>query len=71
MRPSRVVMLVLFASLLLAAPADAIIRLPAVSVQVAHNPAERLLSQPIEDSVYDPATRCSKGSSSHRSRWTR
>ena len=53
-------MLALFASLLLAAPAHAIIRLPAVPTQDAHNPAERLLSQPIEDSVYDPATRCTR-----------
>ena len=50
------VMLALFATLLVAAPAHAIIRLPAVPTQVAHNPAEHLLSQPIEDSVYDPAT---------------
>jgi hypothetical protein len=28
-----------------------------VPAQVAHNPAERLLDQPIEDSVYAPATR--------------
>jgi len=53
-------MLALFASLLLAAPAHAIIRLPAVASQVAHNPAEHLVDQPIEDSVYDPATRCSR-----------
>jgi hypothetical protein len=53
-------MLALFASLLLAAPAHAIIRLPSVPTQFAHNPAERLLSQPIEDSVYDPATRCTR-----------
>src|SRR3954469_9943779 len=53
-------MLALFAFLLLAAPAHAIIRLPAVSAQVAHNPAERLIDQPIEDSVYDPATHCTR-----------
>jgi len=53
-------MLALFASLLLAAPAHAIIRLPSVPTRFAHNPAERLLSQPIEDSVYDPATRCTR-----------
>src|SRR3954447_5383940 len=52
-------MLALFASLLLAAPAHATIRLPSVPAQVAHNPAERLIGQPIEDSLYDPATRCS------------
>ncbi len=60
MRPSRVVMLALFASLLLAAPAHAIIRLRAVPTQVAHNPVERLLAQPIEESVYDPATDCTR-----------
>jgi hypothetical protein len=31
-----------------------------VPTQVAHNPAERLVDQPIEDSVYDPATRCTR-----------
>ena len=51
-------LLALLASLLLAAPARAIIRLPAVPAQVAHNPAERLIDQPIEDSAYDPATHC-------------
>ena len=54
------VMLALLATLLVAAPAHAIIRLPAVPTQVAHNPAEHLLSQPIEDSVYDPATHCTR-----------
>ncbi len=53
-------LLSLLASLLVAAPAHAIIRLPSVPTQVAHNPAERLLSQPIEDSVYDPATHCTR-----------
>ena len=53
-------MLALSASLLLAARAHAIIRLPAVPAQVAHNPAERLIDQPIEASVYDPATRCTR-----------
>jgi hypothetical protein len=53
-------MLALFATLLVAAPAHAIIRLPAVPTQVAHNPAERLVDQPIEDSVYDPATHCTR-----------
>src|SRR3954451_19592833 len=52
--------LALFASLLLAAPAHATTRLPSVPAQVAHNPAERLIGQPIEDSLYDPATRCSR-----------
>jgi hypothetical protein len=60
MRPSRIVLLTLLATLLAAAPAHAIIRLPAVPSQVAHNPAERLLAAPIEDPRYDPATRCTK-----------
>lgn len=60
MRPSRMLLLAALASLLLATPAHAIIRLPAQPRQVAHNPAERLLSQPIEDSQYDPATHCSR-----------
>jgi hypothetical protein len=51
---------VLFALAVAAAPAHAIIRLPLVPAQVAGNPAERLLSVPIEDSVYDPATHCSR-----------
>ncbi len=54
------VMLALFASLLRSAPAHAIIRLPSVPTHVAHNPAERLIDHPIEDSVYDPATRCTR-----------
>ena len=48
------------ATLLVAAPAHAIIRLPMIPSQVAHNPAEKLIAQPIEDSVYDRAKRCSK-----------
>jgi hypothetical protein len=51
-RSSRTVLLALLAT----AAALAIIRLPAVLTQVAHNSAERLIAQPIEDSVYDPAT---------------
>jgi hypothetical protein len=51
---------VVFALVLAAAPAQAIIRLPPTLAQVAGNPAERLLSMPIEDSVYDPATHCSR-----------
>jgi hypothetical protein len=50
----------LLATFLVAAPAHAIIRLPLAPAQVSGNPAERLLSMPIEDSVYDPATRCSR-----------
>ena len=50
---------VVFALALAAAPAHAIIRLPPTLARVSGNPAERLLSMPIEDSVYDPATHCS------------
>ena len=60
MRPSRIVLLALLATLGVAAPAHAILRLPAAPSQVAHNPAERLLATPIEDSVYDPASHCSR-----------
>jgi hypothetical protein len=59
-RPSRILLLTLLATLLVAAPAHAIIRLPLVPAQVAHNPAEQLIAQPIEDSIYDRATHCSK-----------
>ena len=60
MRPSRMLVLGLLASLLAAAPAHAIIRLPVAPTQIAHNPAERLIAQPIEASTYDRATRCSR-----------
>jgi hypothetical protein len=61
MRPSRVLLLVACAlALACAAPAQAVIQLPLVPSAVAGNPAERLLAVPIEDSVYDPATRCSR-----------
>ena len=56
----RLLLLTAFATLLVAAPAHAIIRLPLAPTQVAHNPAEKLIAQPIEDSVYDRATHCSK-----------
>jgi hypothetical protein len=59
-RPSRVLLLALLATFLVAAPARAMIRLPAVPAQVAHNPAEGPIALPIEDSEYDPATHCSK-----------
>ncbi|MGH2969342.1 MAG: hypothetical protein ACRDK0_09795 [Solirubrobacteraceae bacterium] len=47
-------------SLLLAAagPAGAMVELPELPRPVAGNPADRLLSMPIEDSAYDPASRC-------------
>lgn len=41
-----------------AAPAHAILRLPADPQPVRGNPAERLAGDEIEDSDYDPATRC-------------
>lgn len=41
-----------------AAPATAIVRLPLDPRPVAKNPAERLAGEEIEDSEYDPATRC-------------
>ena len=50
----------LFALLLLAlaAPASAMVRLPEIPVPVAGNPADRLLSIPIEDGYYDGARKC-------------
>jgi len=33
---------------------------PVAYTSVAHNPADALASEPIEDSTYDPATHCSK-----------
>jgi hypothetical protein len=47
---------------LLAPSAHAYPKLPEPLPAVAHNPADRLLDVPIEDSVYDPATHCSKRS---------
>ena len=44
--------------LALAAPAAAMVRLPEVLPPVAGNPADRLLSVPIEDSTYDAARKC-------------
>ena len=44
--------------LALAGPAAAMVRLPEIPVPVAGNPADRLLSVPIEDSAYDGARRC-------------
>jgi hypothetical protein len=41
-----------------AVPAAAMVRLPAVPRAVAGNPADKLLSHPLEDSTYDPAKRC-------------
>jgi hypothetical protein len=56
----RFLLFLTIATLAAATPAHAIIRLPMIPTQVAHNPAERLIAQPIEDSVYDRATHCSK-----------
>lgn len=44
--------------LVAAAPAAAIVKLPEVPRPVAGNPAEKLLALPIEDAVYDAASRC-------------
>jgi hypothetical protein len=54
----RLALLVTALALVLAAPAGAMIRLPAVVPPVAGNPADRLLLLPIEAPAYDPATRC-------------
>jgi hypothetical protein len=42
----------------LAGPAAAMVKLPENPLPIAGNPADRLLSVPIEDSVYDPARKC-------------
>jgi hypothetical protein len=41
-----------------ASAAGAYPRVPQPTRPVAGNPADKLLAQPIEDSLYDPATRC-------------
>jgi hypothetical protein len=53
-------LLPLFALLLLAlaAPAAAMVKLPEIHVPVEGNPADRLLSLPLEDSYYDGARKC-------------
>jgi hypothetical protein len=48
----------LLALLALAPAAHAIPQLPQNPAPVAGNPADRMLSVPIEDSTYDPATHC-------------
>jgi hypothetical protein len=60
MRPSRMLLLAVCALALAAAPAHAMIRLAAVPARVVGNPADRMLAVPIEASVYDPATHCSR-----------
>jgi hypothetical protein len=54
----RLALLCLALTLAVAAPAAAIVKLPAVPQPIAGNPADRLLALPIEDSVYDAARRC-------------
>jgi hypothetical protein len=44
--------------LALAAPASAMVRLPEILPPVEGNPADRLLSLPIEDAYYDGARKC-------------
>ena len=44
--------------LAVAAPAAAMVELPEIPVPIAGNPADRLLSLPIEDAHYDAARRC-------------
>ncbi len=60
MRLAATVLTIAAAALALPAAAEAIPDLPEVPVPVAGNPADELASQPIEDPVYDPATRCTK-----------
>ena len=55
-RPALLALLLLV--LAAAAPAAAMVRLPQNPVPVAGNPADRLLSVPIEDSAYDPGRKC-------------
>jgi hypothetical protein len=54
----RIAVLAVFALLVAAPAAQAIPHLPPDPAPVAGNPADRMLDVPIEDSVYDPATRC-------------
>ena len=56
----RLALLTLAVALCAAVPASAIVKLPAIPRPVEGNPADRMLSVPIEDSEYDPATRCHK-----------
>jgi hypothetical protein len=55
--PLAALLCALLVALLPAAAADA---WPRTFGPVAGNPADKLLAVPIEDSVYDPATKCSK-----------
>jgi hypothetical protein len=58
------------ALLLAAAPAGAIVRLPAELPPVAGNPADPLAALPIEGFRYDPATRCSRAPRAGMARFT-
>jgi hypothetical protein len=51
-------LLLCLATLALAAPASAMVKLPEIPRPVSGNPADELLSVPIEASQYDPAHRC-------------
>src|SRR5919107_2192682 len=54
----RLLLLTLAVTLAAAVPAAAIVKLPLLPHRIAGNPADRMLTVPIEDSTYDPATRC-------------
>jgi hypothetical protein len=54
----RLLSLLALLLLALAAPAAAMVKLPEIPVPVEGNPADRLLSLPIEDSTYDGARKC-------------
>ena len=54
----RLPLLLVLLLLGLAGPAAAMVKLPQNPLPVAGNPADRLLSVPIEDSAYDPARKC-------------
>jgi hypothetical protein len=54
----RLPLLLVLLLLGLAGPAAAMVKLPEIPVPITGNPADRLLSVPIEDSAYDPARKC-------------
>jgi hypothetical protein len=54
----RLPLLLVLLLLGLAGPAAAMVKLPQDPLPIAGNPADRLLSVPIEDSAYDPARTC-------------
>ena len=54
----RLPLLITLLLLALAGPAAAMVTLPENPLAIAGNPADRLLSVPIEDSTYDGARRC-------------